>query len=73
MEKIRYFMFTYMYQDLIPNGMYRYGRATCTIKGDLNIYNVEQKIKEIRGIYTPVICTGFFEMSEEDYMSNFME
>lgn len=73
MEEVRYFMFTYMYQEFIPTGMYRYGRAIFPIKGGLNIYNIEQKIKEARSIVTNVICTGFFEMSEEDYMSNFME
>lgn len=70
MGKVRYFMVSYVnMQDNIR----RDGRAIMPVRGALNIENIEKQIKEnIKG-NACIICTGFYEMSEEDYMSNFME
>ena len=70
MEKIRYFMVSYVnIQDNIRGA----GRAIMPVRGALNIENIEKRIKENIEGNACIICTGFYEMSEEDYLSNFME
>lgn len=70
MGEVRYFMVSYVnMQDNIR----RDGRAIMPIRGALNIANIEKRIKENIEGNACIICTGFYEMSEEDYLSNFME
>jgi hypothetical protein len=72
MGKIRYFMCPFVLTSKDKGR--QDGRAILTVEGCLNIAKIEKRIKEADGIEDGrVICTGFFEMSEEDYMSNFME
>lgn len=51
----------------------KYGRALVSVKNCLNINEIEDRIKKSIGVEdNHIICTGFFEMSKEDYMSNYM-
>lgn len=70
MGKVRYFMVSYVN---IKDNIRRDGRAIMPVRGALNIENIEKRIKENIEGNACIICTGFYEMSEEDYLSNFME
>lgn len=65
-EKVRYFMFSYMYPS---KTVYGYGRYLVTIKGALKIYKVEEYIAKEKGI-DKVLVTGFVEITEEDFNAN---
>lgn len=70
MGKVRYFMVSYVnMQDNIR----RDGRAIMPVRSALNIENIEKRIKENIEGNACIICTGFYEMSEEDYLSNFLD
>lgn len=62
----RYFMVTYMYID---NKEYAYGRYLLTIVGALSIYKVEKLLSNYKNVKN-VLVTGFFEMSEKDYIAS---
>lgn len=62
-EKVRYFLFSYMYPS---KTVYGYGRYLATIKGALKIYKVEEYIAKEKGI-DKVLVTGFVEITEEDF------
>lgn len=66
-EKVRYFMFSYMYPSRTAYG---YGRYLATIKGALKIYEVEEHIAEKKGM-DKVLVTGFVEMTEEDFSASY--
>lgn len=62
-EKIRYFLFSYMYCDRCK---YAYGRHLAIVKGNLVIREIEEYIARKLDI-DKVLVTGFFEMTKEDY------
>lgn len=65
-EKVRYFMFSYMYPS---KTVYGYGRYLATIKGALKIYKVEEYIAKEKGI-DKILVTEFVEITEEDFNAN---
>jgi len=62
-EKVRYFMFSYMYCGY---SKYAYGRHLAIVKGDLVIKEIEECIARTKGI-DRVLVTGLFEMTKEDF------
>lgn len=62
-EKVRYFMFSYMYCGY---SKYAYGRHLAIVKGNLVIREIEEYIARKEGV-EQVLVTGFFEMAKEDY------
>lgn len=70
MGKVRYFMVSYVN---IQDNISRDGRAIIPVRGALNIENIENRIKESIKGNACIICTGFYEMTEDDYLSNFLD